>query len=202
MLIDRFPSIGIDNRWWWIITNIFVIDYQHQSINWYQLLSIAIDYRFHRLFRSCSSPRKQIWNGIRSQISPSAERLDKFILSKMPWVNFSPFLYLKIHSLISSNSMNPFFRRSGSSGNLKWEKFSPIFVQITFLCTFRNTYNRQQNCLDTDLKWGTSISGKETNFTLLPPPFCFFTQVAIMYKGAKFLRGDRERHSFREKCVN
>ena len=29
------------------------IDYQHQSINWYRLSSIAIDYRFHRLFRSC-----------------------------------------------------------------------------------------------------------------------------------------------------
>lgn len=63
-------------------------------------------------------------------------------------------------------------------------------------------YNRQQNCLDTDLKWGTSISGKETNFTPPPASILFFAQVAIMYKGAKFLRGDRERHSFREECVN
>ena len=43
------------------------------------------------------------------------------------------------------------------------------------------TYNRQQNCLDTDLKWGTSISGKETNFTPPPASILFFAQVAIMY---------------------
>ena len=115
------------------------IDYQYQSINWYRLSSIAIDYRFHRLLRSCSSPRKQRWNGIRSQISPTAERLDKFILSKMPWANFSPFLYLKIHSLISSNSVNPFFPLKWIIWKLEVRKFSPIFVQITFLCTFSSS---------------------------------------------------------------
>ena len=36
------------------------------------------------LARRGASPRKQRWNGIRSQISPTAESLDKVVLSKMP----------------------------------------------------------------------------------------------------------------------
>ena len=51
-------SINIDNQWKSIITNIFVIDWSFININrlididCHRLLSIVIDYRFHRLFTS------------------------------------------------------------------------------------------------------------------------------------------------------
>ena len=52
--IPIYISIGIDNRYQIIDnhTNLrhrLVIDYQYQSINWYRLILIIIDYRFHRL---------------------------------------------------------------------------------------------------------------------------------------------------------
>ena len=36
------------------------------------------------LVRKGLSPKKQRWNSIQSQISPTTERLDKIILSEMP----------------------------------------------------------------------------------------------------------------------
>ena len=90
-----------------------------------------------------SSPRKQRCNGIRLQIPPTAEGLNKIILSKMPWANFRPFLYLKIHSLVSFSSVNPFFSSKRIIWKLEGRNFFPIFVRITFLCTFRNAAARR-----------------------------------------------------------
>ena len=60
-------SNGIDNRYQSITTQIFGIDYQYQSINWYRLVSIDID--CHRLSIPSTSigyPRKisHDWNRI------------------------------------------------------------------------------------------------------------------------------------------
>ena len=69
-LIDRFPSINIDNRWQSIITKIFVIDWlsiininRLIDIDCHRLLSMVIDYPFHRLFTSCcnrNEPKQSI----------------------------------------------------------------------------------------------------------------------------------------------
>ena len=55
-LIPIYLSIGIDNRYQSITTRIFGIDWSSIininrliDIDWYRLISIVIDYRFHRL---------------------------------------------------------------------------------------------------------------------------------------------------------
>ena len=125
-----------------------------------------------------SSPRKQRWKGIRSQISPSAEGLDKIIPSKMPWVNLCPFLYLKILSLISSNSVNPFFSSKRIIWKLEVRNFFPIFVQITFLCTFRNKAARRHFYSDQRL-----LSDK------------FAVQTVQVYRISTFLRQGNKNNS-------
>ena len=54
--IPIYLSIGIDNRYQSITTRIFAIDWSSIininrliDIDWYRLISIVIDYRFHRL---------------------------------------------------------------------------------------------------------------------------------------------------------
>jgi len=54
--IPIYLAIGIDNRYQLITTQIFAIDWssiininQLIDIDWYRLISIVIDYRFHRL---------------------------------------------------------------------------------------------------------------------------------------------------------
>jgi len=54
--IPIYLAIGIDNRYQWITTRIFAIDWSSIininpliDIDWYRLITIVIDYGFHRL---------------------------------------------------------------------------------------------------------------------------------------------------------
>jgi len=65
--IPIYLAIGIDNRYQSITTRIFAIDWSSIininrliDIDWYRLISIVIDYRFHRLDTPGNFSRRQL----------------------------------------------------------------------------------------------------------------------------------------------
>ena len=87
--IPIYLSIGIDNRYQLITTRIFAIDWSSIininrliDIDWYRLISIVIDYRFHRLDRPGHVEAKDILS-VLQRLSLSHEESESRLASEI-----------------------------------------------------------------------------------------------------------------------